>query len=294
MTQEKSVYPLVYVILLNWNGWRDTLECLRSLNELEYPDHRLLVVDNGSDDDSVPRIRTAYPNIELVETGENLGFAGGNNVGIRWALGKGADYVWLLNNDTTVDPHALCAMVRTAEADKKIGAVGSVLYDMDRPGVVQAWGGGKVSMWLGVTRYHKSGVPAKLLHYITGASLMVKSEALEEVGLLEDRFFMYWEDADFGARLQRAGWSLTVAGDSRVWHKEFASTEGNVVRDAYFNSSAVVFFEKHARVSLIPIVVGVGGRILKRLCRGDFKGARAVLRSAFGKPKSVRVWGRVR
>jgi GT2 family glycosyltransferase len=114
---------------------------LSSLEFLDYPDYKVIVVDNGSTDNSVAEIRKAHPQITLLETGRNLGFAGGNNVGIRYALEQGADYVWLLNNDTKADPHALTAMVEVAESDPRIGAVGSVLYYMDEPERVQAWGG---------------------------------------------------------------------------------------------------------------------------------------------------------
>lgn len=293
MTQEKSLYPLVCVILLNWNGWQDTLACLASLERLEYPNHRLLVVDNCSTDDSVTRIRAAYPDLSLIQIDKNLGFAGGNNVGIRHALAQGAEYIWLLNNDTVVESRALGAMVKAAEEDARIGAVGSVLYEMQRPGEVQAWGGGKVSTWWGISRYHKGRVSKKYLHYITGASIMIKSSALREVGLLDERFFMYWEDVDFGVRLRKAGWKLVVAADSHVQHREFASSGGtSVLTDVYFNSSAVPFFEKHARVPIMPIVVGAGGRTLKRLLRKDLDRAAVVVRSTFGKLNSL--YGRQR
>ena len=127
-----SSQPLVSIILLNWHGWRDTIACLDSLVSQDYNDYRVLVVDNGSTDDSVARIRAAHPEIPIMETGRNLGFSGGCNVGVRRALEDGADYVWLLNNDTTVDPQALSAMVAVAEADPRVGAVGSVLYGYGR------------------------------------------------------------------------------------------------------------------------------------------------------------------
>jgi len=136
--------PFVLVLVLNWNGWRDTLKCLSSLKGLDYQNSRVIVVDNGSTDDSVIWIRRAYPEIELVETGVNLGFAGGNNVGIRYALKHGAKYAWLLNNDTLVAPNTLTEMVMIAKANPKVGAVGSVIYHLTRPNEVQEWAGGRV------------------------------------------------------------------------------------------------------------------------------------------------------
>jgi len=271
--------PLVYVIVLNWNGWRDTLKCLLSLETLDYPNYRVVVVDNGSTDDSADRIKKAHPDVELIGTSKNLGFAGGNNVGIRYALERGADYVWLLNNDTKVDSHALTAMVEVAERDLEIGAVGSVLYYMDEPERVQAWGGGWVSLWWGISRHFAAPVPAERVHYITGASLLIRRKVLEEVGLLDEGFFMYWEDTDFGFRLRKAGWKLAVASDARVWHKESASLgRQSPVLDKYFNASAVRFFRRHAPFPMMPILVGPGGRFLKRVVRREWGQAGAVLR----------------
>ena len=271
--------PRVYIVVLNWNGWRDTLTCLASLGRLTYPSYQVVVVDNGSTDESVHRIRDAYPHVVLLETGRNLGFSGGNNVGIRYALERGADYLWLLNNDTKADPHALTAMVEVAERDPKIGAVGSVLYYMDQPERVQAWGGGRVNMWWGVARHFTTPVPAERIHYITGASLLIRREGLEEVGLLDEEFFMYWEDADLGFRLRKAGWKLAVASNARVWHKETASLgKKSPILDEYFNASAVRFFRRHAPLPALPLLAGVGGRLLKRVLGRDWERVRAVWR----------------
>src|SRR6266568_5938037 len=123
---------LSYIIILNWHGWQCTIECVESCKKLSYLNFRILVVDNGSTDGSEAILRERFPDVELLQTGANLGFAGGNNVGIRYALEQGAEYVWLLNNDTTVDADALSALVRMAEGDTKIGMAGSkILYHDD-------------------------------------------------------------------------------------------------------------------------------------------------------------------
>ncbi len=172
--QEKPASPVVYVILLNWHGWRDTIVCLDSMAKIDYQNAHTLVVDNGSTDDSVARIHDAHPEVSIIETGRNLGFSGGCNVGVRRALEEGADYIWLLNNDTTVDPQALSAMVSLAEADPMVGAVGSVLYYLDNPKDIQAWGGGRVCFWSGRTRHHLNPVPSAKLHYLTAASILLR------------------------------------------------------------------------------------------------------------------------
>nr|WP_163056277.1 glycosyltransferase family 2 protein [Acidithiobacillus ferrooxidans] len=275
--------PLVSIILLNWHGWRDTIACLDSLARLDYQNYHVLVVDNGSTDDSVARIRAAHPEVPIIETGRNLGFSGGCNVGIRRALDEGADYVWLLNNDTTVDPQALSAMVAVAEADPRVGAVGSVLYYLDSPKDIQAWGGGRVCFWSGRTRHHLGPVPSASLHYLTAASILIRRRAMEEVGLLdESTFFMYWEDTDLSFRLRRAGWRLAVADQSIILHREHAATgKGSPLLDYYFSESAVRFFRRHAPIAAWPIAIGALGRLVKRVLRGNLPGFVSTLRGTY-------------
>jgi GT2 family glycosyltransferase len=276
------VAPSVYVIVLNWNGWHNTAACLSSLQKLQYDNRRDIVVDNGSTDDSAARIRREFPQAELIEAGTNLGFAGGCNVGIRRALADGADYVWLLNNDTKVDPTALRALVEKAETDPQIGAVGSAIYSMEAPQRLQVWGGGKVSFLLGGSRHFFKPVGDEKIQYITGASLFLRRAALDTVGLLDEGFFFYWEDSDLCFRLRQAGWRLAVAARSAVWHKESASLRGeNTLLDTYFNQGAVRFFEKHAPVPQFSLWIGGILRLGKRLVRGDWNRARAVWTSCW-------------
>ncbi|MBN2679703.1 glycosyltransferase family 2 protein [Acidithiobacillus montserratensis] len=264
--------PSVSIILLNWHGWRDTIACLDSLACLDYENYHILVVDNGSTDDSVARIHAAHPDIPILETGHNLGFSGGCNAGIRRALEDGADYVWLLNNDTTVDPQALNTMVVEAEADPTIGAVGSVIYYMDNPSIIQAWGGGKVSFWSGRAHHCQVPVSSTSLDYLTAGSILIRRHALEEVGLLDEKtFFLYWEDTDFSFRLRKAGWRLAIASQSIVFHKEHGTTgNGSPLLDFHYNESAVHFFRRYAPIPVWPIIVGVAGRLSKRVLRGEF------------------------
>lgn len=239
--------PLVYVLVLNYQSWPDTLRCLGALECLSYPNFRVLVLDNASPNDSVPRIQTAFPNIELIRLERNLGFAGGNNVGIRRALADGADYVWLLNPDTLADPQSLSAMVQLAQSDPQIGAVGSVLYQMNQPQQVQVWGGGEVVLHWGLIRLLSSPEQISRLSYLSGASVLLERTALERVGLLDEGFFMYGEDADLGLRLKKAGFKLAVASDSRVLHQGSTSWKGaNLASDENFAAANVRLFRKHA------------------------------------------------
>ena len=255
--------PSVHIVVLNWNGWHDTIACLASLQHQDYPNFHLLVVDNNSSDDSMLEISRAMPAVELVQSGANLGFGGGCNVGIRLALERNADYVWLINSDATADPHALAALVRVAECDSILSSVGSVMYEAGEPDQIQLWGGGRVALWTGRCLNQKA---AASLDFICGASLLLRCAALRQVGLFDEKtFFMYWEDVDFSFRLRQAGWGLAVADDSRVWHKLSASLGRNhPLLDQYFTRSAVRFLRRYAPIPLISISLMIGKMLAKR------------------------------
>lgn len=269
--------PEVVVVVLNWNGWRDTLACLASLKQLDYPDARVQVVDNGSTDGSVEHIRQAMPEVELLQTGANLGFGGGCNAGIRQALGQRADYVWLVNSDATVAPGALSALVALAQSNSALGSVGSVVHELDEPETIQLWGGGKVNLWTGRSCHLLS---EQTPDFISGASVLLRCAALREVGLLdEQKFFMYWEDTDLAFRLRQAGWQLAVATNSCLLHKQSASLGRNSPQlDYYFIQSGVRFFKRHAPFPFLPISFMLSRMLLKRLATGQLTRVRAVLK----------------
>lgn len=270
----------VVVLLLNWNGAADTIACLNALEEISYPEWRALVVDNCSTDDSVAQITAAHPDVDLLRAGSNLGFGGGNNIGIRHAIEDGADYVWLLNTDTLPDPWALDSLVAVAEADATLGAVASVLYHLDRPDEVQAWGGGSVNLWTGMSRSALGPVEAKQLDFLSAASLLLPARAISSV-VFDEGYFMYWEDVDLSFRLRRDGWRLGVAPDSRVLHRASSSLAGrSALLDRYTAASLLRFMRRYAPVPSIPIVLGLGAKVAHRAARGDWEGVTAVLHGA--------------
>jgi GT2 family glycosyltransferase len=266
----------VAVVVLNWNGWRDTLACVTSLYDLNYLNFDLIVVDNGSTDGSQGHIEACFHGLKVLQTGSNLGFGGGCNAGIRQALERGADYVWLINNDATVDPNALTELVRLADEQTLVGAVGSVLYETDKPKQIQLWGGGKVHLWTGFSLHQKS--PAQL-DFVSGASMLLRREALEQVGLFDEQaFFMYWEDSDLGFRLRQSGWQLAVAETSCVWHKLSASLgKGSGQLDTYFTQSGVRFLRRYSPVPEVSIFMMVGRMLIKRVLTGQVGRVKSVL-----------------
>lgn len=245
--------PKVFIIILNWNGWRDTIECLKSLSGLDYDNFEIIVVDNASTDDSVPKLKDYFKNYihhySLLTAHSNLGFAGGNNIGIREALNRGADYILLLNNDTVVDRKFLKELVRIGESDKKIGILGPVIYFFDEP--ERIWfAGGRVN-WLKTKGEHlgynkrvesySSSDPAlsrtskkgrgnrevmfstssnnKIVDYISGCCLLIKKEVIEQIGLMDEDYFLYYEDTDWCLRAQKSGYRCVPVPSAKIYHK---------------------------------------------------------------------------
>jgi GT2 family glycosyltransferase len=218
--------PRVAIIVLNWNGLVDTLECLESLTHLDYPAYEVVIVDNGSTDGSVSAIRARYSKAAIIETGENLGYTGGNNAGLRYALERHVDYFLLLNNDTEVAPDFLRRLVEAAEADPRIGVVGPTIYYHDRPDVIWSaggaidWGRGSTRMaGLDEREEGQFGTEPRSVDFATGCAMLVRRAVVEHVGTLDERFFAYYEETEWCVRIARAGYKIVHVPMAKVWHK---------------------------------------------------------------------------
>jgi GT2 family glycosyltransferase len=226
--------PLVWTIVLNWERPRETLRCLASLERLAYSNHRVLVVDNGSRDGSEQAIRAARPDVGFVQTGANLGYAGGNNAGIRAALDAGAEFIWILNNDTEVEPDALDELVRIASSDPHTAALATRLVELGSGRTAAdafALVGGSMSALEcdGCARdgAHPAGV-------LGGPSLFLRAEALREVGSFDVAYFHYYEEADLMERLRRGGWSLGLACRAAIRHAHGGSLSYASAQSQYY------------------------------------------------------------
>jgi hypothetical protein len=309
----------IAIILVNWNGWRDTVECLESLLLLEYPDFRIVVCDNGSSDDSLQEFRSwadrhklryigyqraeaeaggspaVDPLLTFISNDENLGFAGGNNVGLRYALARGdADYYWLLNNDTVVEPDALNHLVFRIQQQPDIGICGStVLLYHDRKRI-QALGGGHYCRWIGLPWhygfYSKWGKTINLkraesrMNYVEGASMLVSRRFLDEIGLLCEEYFLYFEEADWAIRAKDR-FDLAYAPGSIVYHKVGGSigTSSNPAKMSYtsdyFNIRNRLLFTRRFYPEALPTVrLVIIGALLLRLCMGKWDRAMMIIR----------------
>lgn len=233
--------PKIAVIVLNWNGKQDTLACLESLEKLSYSHYEVIIVDNGSSDGSPSAIRKNFPQHLLIENGRNLGFAEGNNVGIRTAMSHNADLFFLLNNDTIVAPDLLDRIVEMAASCPEAGIFGAKICRFDQRQIIDHLGG----MWnrkngtftfVGMHCQEKEEEWQKPqeIDYVCGAGLAVKRNVIETIGYLDPRFFLIWEESDFCFRAHSAGFKVMTCPQAKLWHKISASFVGGKVHSTYF------------------------------------------------------------
>ncbi len=217
---------MILVILVTWNGYADTQACLRSLEAVRAPRFDVLVVDNASQDGTAAHIRAEFPAVRVLESGTNLGFTGGNNLGLEYALKHGYEYILLLNNDTEVAPDFLAPLAAALEADPQAAAAGPLIYYHAAPQVV--WSAGGMIDWrrgetrmtgMGARDAGQFGGPPRPVDFVTGCALLVRASVVAEVGALDERFFAYYEEVEWCVRMQRAGYRILFVPQSRIWHK---------------------------------------------------------------------------
>jgi GT2 family glycosyltransferase len=216
--------PFVISVILNTNHREDTLECLASLAQCTYRNHKTLVLDNGSSDGSVAAIRIMFSKVEIIELSENRGYAGNNNVGIQVALTQGADWVLVLNEDTILAPDCLLRLIETAESDPRIGIVGPMVYHHNEPTVIQSAGGRIGRCWeslhLGKNEVDRGQFPEQHpVDWISGCGILVRRALIEQVGTIDERYFYYWEETEWCLRAARAGWQILHVPQAKLWHK---------------------------------------------------------------------------
>ncbi len=326
--------PSVFIVVLMKNNWRDTVECLQSLQRTDYHNSLIVLVDNGSEKDDFEKIlewcrgeipletdfvkfeREKFPvkyvlynkeeaeiggdeekekeiknlpfyrKLILIRLNENLGFAGGNNTGIRYSLNKGADYVLLLNNDTVVSPSLIREMLRTMSTDNRIGIVGGKIYFYKKPHILQEVGGAKYYPLLGVVRPIGREKPDKgqfdrdfEVDYASGCCTLVKREMMEEIGLLDEGFFHYWEETDWNIRARKKGWKVICSSKAKVWHK-LSSTSGykSPFSDYYFTRNCLILTKKHYPYFVPMVFLFNTYKFPPRIIKGKWKNIKAVLK----------------
>lgn len=249
-----SVTPRVSIIILNWNSYEVTRDCLLSLRKLDYSNRELVLVDNGSVDGSGERLAREFPEARLIKNDTNLGFTGGNNVAIRDVLARGTDYVLLLNNDTIVAPNLLSELVKICDHRPEIGLANpKILYFEPADRIWYAGGeyrrGWSFAKHFGV-RHKDNGKynEVKEVSFATGCALLLRAEAVRQVGLLDEAFFFGFEDLDWCMRALRSGFKAFYVPAALVWHRDGYVTKknlGKATKDFYHFRNSVLLARKH-------------------------------------------------
>ncbi len=334
----------VYVVLLNWRGWRDTIACLETLFASTGPALRVVVCDNDSGDGSLERLADwadgasqidspAHPRLArlfggerrrprwelidreaaeagrvrddsdlvLVDNGANLGFAAGNNVGLRLALSQpDMDCVWLLNNDTLVEPDCLAQMRRRLAAEGDSAVCGSVIHFYDQPDIIQAVGGNRFNRFTGVAAcsegrfLHEKQLPcaesaAAGLAYVSGCSMLLPRKVLEQVGLLGEEYFLYYEEIDWFTRCAKR-FPIVIAAQARLYHREGSAIgspgwkrSASSFSDGHLFRSRLLFMRKYYPQWLPLCYLAAAVDVAKCLLRGQFANARMVAAVLLGR-----------
>jgi len=248
-----------------------------------------MIVDNASSDGSEAILRARLPDVDIIQSGANLGFAGGNNLGIRSALDAGAEYVWLLNNDTEVAPDALTALVAAMQAMPGTGMAGSKIYLFDDRRRLNCVGGlwekGRLRLRLpGAGQLDRGQFDAPdQRDSISGCSMLVRTSALRDFGMMDEAYFLYWEDVEWCARARQKGYTILYVPGSHVWHKVSASSGKNSLAQHYYSArNGLVFLRRYDPLLLPLFALCHGLSCLKLLAGGDAQPARGFLRGLAG------------
>ena len=329
---------MIAIILVNWNGWRDTVDCVRSCLTLEGVEARIVVCDNASNDGSVEKIaawargeldvpsdpdspvplsQSHLPDgvtvldraqaeagedaggaqLVIVRTGANLGFAGGNNVGLRWALARGASHAWLLNNDTVVPRDSLAELAGFMDSHPDVGLCGSIMVVYGQPSKLQAYAGALDRTTFGA-RHLGEGMPSDQADqamradppkgnevlYPVGASMLASRAFLEQVGLMEEEYFLYYEEADWVLRAE-GKFDVAIAPHSVVYHK-VGATAGSLTEGVSAFSAGLLYRSRLklaarlGRRSSFSVWLSIAKDFLRAIVRGRFGQAKGIFMAA--------------
>ncbi|HAJ37851.1 MAG TPA: glycosyltransferase family 2 protein [Chloroflexi bacterium] len=255
--------PAVWCIVLAYNGIELTLECLRTLRAQDYANMHILVVDNASTDGTPAILRTQAPDVEVLEAGGNLGYAGGNNLGMRHALAHDADLLFLVNNDTRLDPHCVTALVEEIQRAPTCGVAGPMVYTWDNWQTISSAGGhvdwaAADAINVGAGETDQGQYPARSVDFVNGCGIMVTRQAIERAGLIDERFFMYWEETDWCLRIHAAGLDVRFQPAAKMQHKAPLTWEQqSPITLYYMGRNRLFFFARHGHgVQRVRVLAG--------------------------------------
>lgn len=253
----QKAFPSVAIILVNWKSFAVTHDCLLSLHELNYPNFKVIVVDNGSQDESYSKLHELHPEIVLIASDTNLGFTGGNNIGLRYAQEQQFDYSIMLNNDTFSEPDFLDILVSYMETHPEVGAIQPRIHFHHNRNLL--WNGGAYyHPWTGFTFTDgenqlpkKRHLQLKEVDWISGCALMVRNTILARTGLLTESFFMYSEDVDLSFRIRQLGYKLIYHPESVIYHIAGVSNKSATPGKEGYVNPIVHYYNQRNRLWII-------------------------------------------
>ena len=269
-------YPKVYIIILNYNSGNETMECIRSIKNITYPNYKIVMVDNHSNDSSRTTISENFPEETLISCDENRGYAAGNNIGIKYALEAGAEYICLLNSDVIVERDFLEPLIETLVSDSKIGMVGPCICDYYHRDIIQAMGA-NINLCTGLAMgkykgkmFNEIKEESLKVDYLGGACFIFKKSVVDKIGLIPENYFLFYEETEFCLKAERAGFSLFCLPSSRVYHKRSATISKFKGLSYFFlNKNRIVFMRRNANfiqklIFTVYIIIETFGRMLIR------------------------------
>lgn len=243
--------PKVFIAVLHYLGADNTRDCLLSLQKLNYPSFEILITDNCSPDKSGAQLREQFTNCHHLVLDDNLGFAGGSNAGINWCIEQGAEWIWILNNDTTIDADALTRLIEIANQQPRAGILGAAIYTPDKDGYSRS-GTGKIDF--GKAKTFERGVVDDTASFIpcqwlSGCNMLIRADAFKVVGGFDEKFFLYFEDTDLCWRMNQAGWTCLFVPAATIKHIGGASTQGKMAvwKSYYYTRNRLLFFMRNSK-----------------------------------------------
>lgn len=244
--------PLVYLLILNYRGYEDTCECIQSVLAMEYENYRLLVIDNNSEDGSYERLKQKFTDIEIIQTEKNLGYAGGNNVGIEYALDQGAEYVAILNNDICVEKNFLNIIIQEMEKNKNIAISGPAVCEWNSDIVQSA--GAMINLYNAESKVLNAGKKyfdlqseRIICDYISGACLIVRASLMNQIEKIPEMYFLFYEETEWCLQAIRKGYEVCCIPSARIWHKESSSvSKVSNLKQYYMDRNRVIFEKRNA------------------------------------------------
>lgn len=273
-------YLKVSIIILNWNNYKDTKECLESLKKISYSNYEVIIVDNGSENDSTQKLQKEFPQHTYLYNKDNLGFTGGNNIGMEYAIKAGTDFVLVLNNDVIVANNFLELLVNIALKNPNIGIVGPAIYFYREPKKLSPTGG-KINYWRINNKVYDLAKPMEM-DWIFGCCLLIKREVIETIGYFYVPFFISYEDVDYCVRAKRTGFKVIYEPKARIWHKSGTSLKKvSIFYYYYFNRNKLLFIKRNAPIYIkyfyyFYFSLYLIFRILEKIIKKDTSAALAI------------------